>query len=116
ASYGSLGAQDPDLLGNYPFYPSLGTVSPTSSNWFFGSTRQPYVNTPGLVDPTLTWVTTTTRNFGVEASFLNKRLTAVFDTYTRKMDDYIGPAQELPGVLGISAPRTNSTALETKGF
>ncbi|PRZ28146.1 SusC/RagA family TonB-linked outer membrane protein [Flavobacterium granuli] len=116
ASYGSLGAQDPDLLGNYPFYPSLGTVSPTSSNWFFGPTRQPYVNTPGLVDPTLTWVTTTTRNFGVDASFLNRRLTAVFDMYTRKMDDYIGPAQELPGILGISAPRTNSTALETKGF
>ncbi|WP_413999054.1 SusC/RagA family TonB-linked outer membrane protein [Flavobacterium sp. W1B] len=116
ASYGSLGSQDPDLLGNYPFYPSLGTVSPTSSNWFFGPTRQPYVNTPGLVDPTLTWVTATTRNFGVDASFLNKRLTANFDMYTRKMDDYIGPAQELPGILGISAPRTNSTAMETKGF
>ncbi|MEC5164480.1 TonB-linked SusC/RagA family outer membrane protein [Flavobacterium sp. PL11] len=116
ASYGSLGDQAPDLLGNYPFYPSLGTVSPTSSNWFFGSTRQPYVNTPGLVDPSLTWVTATTRNFGVDASFLNRRLTATFDTYIRKMDDYIGPAQELPGVLGISAPRTNSTSMETKGF
>ena len=116
ASYGSLGDQAPDLLGNYPFYPSLQTVSPTSSNWFFGPTRQPYVNTPGLVDPTLSWITATTRNFGVDASFLNRRLTATFDTYIRKMDDYIGPAQELPGVLGIAAPRTNSTALETKGF
>ena len=116
ASYGSLGDQAPDLLGNYPFYPSLGTVSPTSSNWFFGSTRQPYVNTPGLVDPTLTWVTATTKNIGVDASFLNRRLTATFDTYIRKMEDYIGPAQELPGILGINAPRTNSTALETRGF
>jgi len=116
ASYGSLGAQDPNLLGNYPFYPSLGTVSPTSSNWFFGANREPYVNTPGLVDPTLTWVTATTRNFGIDASFLNRRLTAIFDMYTRKMDDYIGPAQQLPGVLGINAPQTNSTALETKGF
>ncbi|WP_432221386.1 SusC/RagA family TonB-linked outer membrane protein [Flavobacterium sp. TMP13] len=116
ASYGSLGDQAPDLLGNYPFYPSLGTVSPTSSNWFFGPTRQPYVNTPGLVDPTLTWITATTNNYGVDASFLNRRLTASFDTYVRKMDDYIGPVQELPGVLGISSPRTNSTAMETKGF
>jgi TonB-linked SusC/RagA family outer membrane protein len=116
ASYGSLGDQAPDLLGNYPFYPSLGTVSPTSSNWFFGSTRQPYVNTPGLVDPTLTWVTATTTNFGVDASFLNQRLTANFDMFTRKTTDYIGPSQELPGVMGISAPRTNSTAIETKGF
>lgn len=116
ASYGSLGDQAPDLLGNYPFYPSLGTVSPTSSNWFFGSGRQPYVNTPGLVDPSLTWITATTTNFGVDASFLNNRLTTNFDMYTRKMSDYIGPAQELPGVLGISAPRTNSTAMETKGF
>jgi TonB-linked SusC/RagA family outer membrane protein len=115
-SYGSLGDQAPDLLGNYPFYPSLGTVAPTSSNWFFGSNRQPYVNTPGLVDPTLTWITATTINFGADATFLNKRLTANFDMYTRKMSDYIGPAQELPGVLGISAPRTNSTGMETKGF
>lgn len=116
ASYGSLGDQAPNLLGNYPFFPSLGTVSPSSSNWFFGPTREPYVNTPGLVDPALTWITSTTINFGVDMSFLNKRLTANLDVYTRKMTDYIGPSQELPGVLGIEAPRSNSTAMETKGF
>lgn len=115
-SYGSLGDQAADLLGNYPFYPSLGTVAPNSSNWFFGSTRQPYVNTPGLVDPSLTWITATTTNYGVDATFLNNRLTANFDMYTRKMSDYIGPAQELPSILGTSAPRTNSAAIETKGF
>jgi TonB-linked SusC/RagA family outer membrane protein len=115
-SYGSLGDQAADLLGNYPFYPSLGTVAPNSSNWFFGPNRQPYVNTPGLVDPSLTWITATTTNFGVDATFLNNRLTANFDMYTRKMSDYIGPAQELPSVLGTSAPRTNSAAMETKGF
>lgn len=115
-SYGSLGDQAANLLGNYPFYPSLGTVAPNSSNWFFGSTRQPYVNTPGLVDPSLTWITATTTNYGVDATFLNNRLTVNFDMYTRKMSDYIGPAQELPSILGTSAPSTNSAAMETKGF
>jgi hypothetical protein len=32
------------------------------------------------------------------------------------MDDYVGPAQQIPAVFGSSAPQTNSTAVETKGW
>jgi hypothetical protein len=32
------------------------------------------------------------------------------------MDDYTGPAQSLPAVLGTSAPQTNSTAVKTEGW
>jgi hypothetical protein len=32
------------------------------------------------------------------------------------MDDYTGPAQSLPAVLGTSAPQTNSTAIKTEGW
>ncbi|MDR0756338.1 MAG: TonB-dependent receptor, partial [Tannerella sp.] len=112
--YSSLG--DQSFTGYYPFYPSLNTVSPTSSNWFFSSGREAYISNPGLIDQSLTWITTTTLDFGADFSFLSNRLNVSFDWYRRFMDDYTGPAQSLPAVLGTSAPQTNSTALKTEGW
>jgi hypothetical protein len=110
----SLG--DQSFTGYYPFYPSLSTVSPTSSNWYFSSGRESYISNPGLIDQSLTWITTTTLDFGADLSFLSNRLDVSFDWYRRYMDDYTGPAQSLPAVLGTSAPQTNSTAIKTEGW
>lgn len=121
-SYGSLGDQSLSVFGDdynrrtYPFYPNLGISSPTGSNWVFNQGREAAVSPPGLVDPSLTWITTTTLDFGVDATFFDRRLSATFDWYKRKADDYIGPSESLPGVLGTAPPVTNSAALETTGF
>ncbi|MDR1222121.1 MAG: SusC/RagA family TonB-linked outer membrane protein [Tannerella sp.] len=112
--YASLG--DQGFTGNYPFYPSLNTVSPTSSNFLFSGGRESYVSNPGIINTLLTWVTTETLNFGVDMSFLANQLNVSFDWYKRSMDDYVGPAQALPAILGASAPQTNSAAMETKGW
>ncbi|MDR1102553.1 MAG: TonB-dependent receptor [Tannerella sp.] len=112
--YSSLG--DQSFTGYYPFYPSLNTVSPTSSNWYFNGGRESYISNPGLIDQSLTWITTTTLDFGADLSFLSNRLNVSFDWYRRNMDDYTGPAQSLPAVLGTSAPQTNSTAVKTEGW
>lgn len=113
-SYGSLG--DQSQVGRYPFYPSLGISSPTSTNWIFDGGREAAISSPALVDPTLTWVTSTTLDFGFDANFLDRRLSATFDWYRRTVTDYIGPAQSLPAVLGTAVPPTNSAAIETTGF
>ncbi|MDR1746012.1 MAG: TonB-dependent receptor, partial [Tannerella sp.] len=112
--YGQLG--DQSFTGYYPFYPSLNTVSPTSSNWYFGSSRSSYIYNPGIINESLTWITTTTLDFGLDLAFFSNRLNASFDWYRRYMDDYVGPAQSLPAVLGASAPQTNSTAVKTEGW
>ncbi|MDR1222240.1 MAG: TonB-dependent receptor [Tannerella sp.] len=112
--YSSLG--DQSFTGYYPFYPSLNTVSPTSSNWYFSGGRESYISNPGLIDQSLTWITTTTLDFGADLAFLSNRLNVSFDWYRRYMDDYTGPAQSLPAVLGTSAPQTNSTAIKTEGW
>jgi TonB-linked SusC/RagA family outer membrane protein len=113
--YGSLGDQS-FISGYYPFYPSLNTVSPTSSNWYFSGARESYISNPGLIDQSLTWITTTTLDIGADLAFLSNRLNVSFDWYRRDMDDYVGPAQSLPAVLGASAPQTNSTAIKTEGW
>jgi TonB-linked SusC/RagA family outer membrane protein len=122
-SYGSLG--DISFLNSdnfnyplyyYPFYPSLGTTSATGSNWLFGSTRSPYISSPGITNDMLTWVTSTTFDIGVDVTVLKNRLTATFDWFRRNSDDIIGPAEQYPAVLGASAPKANNASLETNGF
>lgn len=115
-SYGKLG--DQLFLENnyYPFYPSLGTTSPTSTSWLFGGSRQAAVSQPGLVDRSLTWVSTSTLNFGTDAAFLDNRLNTTFDWFIRKANDVMGPAAALPAILGTSAPGINNSAIETRGW
>jgi TonB-linked SusC/RagA family outer membrane protein len=114
AEYGSLG--DQSFTDNYPFYPALNTVSPTSSNFLFSGGRESYISNPGIINTLLTWVTTKTLDFGVDLSFLANQLNISFDWYKRSMNDYVGPAEALPAILGASAPQTNSAAMETKGW
>jgi TonB-linked SusC/RagA family outer membrane protein len=117
ASYGSQASQG--SAGYYDFYPALRTYSPTSSsnNWLFAGTQEPMVSYPSdLVNPSLTWVTTSTIDFGLDMGMLDNRLNVSFDWYKRSAKDYQGPAEALPAILGTSAPQTNNAAMETRGF
>jgi TonB-linked SusC/RagA family outer membrane protein len=113
ASYGSLGEQSG---GYYPFYPSLSLTQATGSNWLFNGNRYVAVSYPGIVNPNLTWVTSTTVDFGLDIALLKNRLTATFDWYRRSSDDVVGPAEERPEVLGVAAPSSNNASLETNGW
>ncbi|TDE09016.1 SusC/RagA family TonB-linked outer membrane protein [Dyadobacter psychrotolerans] len=119
ASYGSLGDQyflDASGANWYPFYPSLSITKPTSTSWLFGSGQEAAVNYPTMVNPNLTWVTTTSTNIGTDISLLNNRLTTSFDWYVRKANDFAGPSQALPAILGASPPTANNAAIQTSGF
>lgn len=118
-SYGSLGDQwgdNPNQDNYYPFYPSLGTNAPNNSTWIFGNGRQAYVNSPALINSNLTWATIKTVNVGIDATFIQDRLAASFDWYERKADNFVGPAQALPAVLGADVPQANNASMTTKGF
>ena len=116
-SYGQLGDQSA-VSGRYPFYPSLGTTAPTgsNSNWFFSDGRQSFVSNPSLINQRLTWVTTTTIDFGADLAFVNQKLNLSFDWYRRYANDYVGPAEVLPSLLGASQPQVNNSSMETKGY
>ncbi|MEQ9287083.1 MAG: TonB-dependent receptor [Cyclobacteriaceae bacterium] len=111
ASYGSLGNQ---LLGSnyYPYIPSMGVGS---SNFVLGSGVTPFVRSPGLVSPSLTWEKVVSRNFGIDAAFFEGKLTTSFDMYTRETKDML-MRREYPHSLGASAPLENAADLKTKGW
>jgi len=114
ASYASLGDQSP--FGMYQFYPSMSTVNPTASNWIFPSGKMAYVSYPPIVNDQLTWIKTTTFDIGLDIEVLKNRLSAAFDWYVRKSDNFVGPTDPSPAVLGTSAPQANNAAMETRGF
>lgn len=119
-SYGSSPDQmflgDPGIYSYYPFYPLLGTASPNNTSWLFNGSKQASVSQPPLVNPDLTWVTTTSYGIGTDMALLNNRLTVSYDYYIRKADDFAGPGQVVPNLLGTSLPSVNNAAIQTKGF
>ena len=110
ASYGSLGNQD---VANYLFYPSYGTISQV--NHLFNGERPVGITPPGLVDPNLTWETTTTINVGVDMTMIDK-LDISFDWYRRRTSDIIVPGDKLPAVLGAAVPDKNAGTMQSVGW
>ncbi|WP_228454936.1 SusC/RagA family TonB-linked outer membrane protein [Polaribacter haliotis] len=111
-SKGSLGNQN---VGNYGYINSLSTGQ---SSYLIDGDYPKAVYAPGLgVNPdNYTWEKVVTTNFGVDMSFFNSAFNASFDYYTRNTIGMLTPSQELPGVLGTSAPFANAADLQTKGW
>ena len=113
ASWGSLGNQNTDSW--YPTYQTM-PVYTNSGSWLQGGRRPNTSSSPALISTSLTWEKIQSWDAGFDAAAFNNRLTASFDYYQRKTLNMIGPAQELPVILGKDVPRTNNTDLKTYGF
>ncbi len=113
ASYGELGNQNADN-----WYPTYRTISYTTNSgaWLQNDALTNVAYVPALVSSSLTWETSRTVNLGLDWGALNNRLTGSLDVYNRRTLNMIGPAPELPSVLGIAVPKTNNTNLKTYGW
>ena len=112
-SYGKLGNQNTNNL--YPTYEAM-IVNISSGSWLQGGVKPNAASSPELITAYLTWEKINTVNVGLDAGAFNNRLNASFDYYVRKTLDMMGPATELPVILGKAVPRTNNTDLKTQGF
>lgn len=111
ASYGALGNQDVPV---YTFVPTLGLGN---SSWLDqAGERLVYAGTPAPLPSTVNWETTKMLNFGVDAGFLDRHLTATFDWYKKEVVGMYIPGQPLPAVFGASEPRENIADLRNIGF
>lgn len=112
-SYGELGNQNTDNW--YPTYVTM-PVGTSNGSWLVNGAQPNTSYAPGLVSQSLTWERVKSWNAGVDLAFLNNRLTASFDYFTRFTEDMVGPAPELPVILGTGVPSVNNTDLKTYGF
>ncbi len=117
ASYGTLGNQIIQNRGNgnqiyYPYISSMGTGQ---APYIFQNSAIPYVSAAGLVSPSLTWESVTSKNLGIDLTMLKSRLDMSFDVYTRDTKDMLMNVS-YPSLLGTSAPQSNSADLRTAGW
>lgn len=112
-SYGLLGNQNTKLW--YPTYLTM-PIGSSNSAWLINGNRLNTSSAPGLVSTTMGWETVKTANVGFDANALNNRLGLSLEWFTRKTEDMIGPAPEMPASLGTTVPKTNNTSLRTNGW
>ena len=71
---------------------------------------------PALISMLLTWEKVRSWNAGIDFAAFDSRLTGSFEYFIRQTLDMVGPADELPVILGTSVPSTNNTDLQTEGW
>jgi len=115
-SWGKLGNQNIGSDNNSHYFPYLTVLTQDYSNSYnFNNTLAPGAAVTGLVDPRITWETTTTTDIGVDLGFLGNRLNIEADYFLRKTTDII-VRLPIPTVLGgLEAPFENVGEMQNKG-
>lgn len=112
-AYGNLGNQNTNVW--YPTYVTM-PVGTANGDWLLNGARPNTASAPGLVSSTLTWETVKSHNIGLDFAFFKNKLSGSLDWYNRKTLNMVGPAPELPVILGTAVPQTNNTDLKSTGF
>ncbi|UCS95813.1 TonB-dependent receptor [Echinicola marina] len=112
-SYGELGNQNTSSW--YPFYLSQ-PFSVNSGSWLVNGIRPNIASAPGIISTSMTWERVKSYNLGVDLGLLENRLLLNFDYFNRYTLDMVGPAKELPVILGTGVPRINNADLKSYGF
>ena len=113
ASYGSLGNQN--TTSWYPTYQTMGFEN-SSGDWLINGQKPNTAWPPALISMLLTWEKVRSWNAGIDFAAFDSRLTGSFEYFIRQTLDMVGPADELPVILGTSVPSTNNTDLQTEGW
>ncbi|WP_290092912.1 TonB-dependent receptor [uncultured Bacteroides sp.] len=113
ASWGELGNQNTDSW--YPFYPTIDYKT-DNGNWLVDGKKPNTAAQPKLVSALLTWEKSRTWEIGLDWGAFNNRLTGSFGYFQRKTYDMVGPAQELPDILGAKEPNVNNLDMTSKGW
>jgi TonB-linked SusC/RagA family outer membrane protein len=113
ASYGSLGNNT--LNSNILSDRGEQQLVLTNTNYVInGALVKGFSNTK-MVNPELSWETTTVLNLGLDLGFLKNKLTAEIDYYDRLTTGMIRPSDFSTLLSGYSAPRKNIGELRNRG-
>jgi TonB-dependent starch-binding outer membrane protein SusC len=109
ASWGQLGN---DKIPGYQYYSTIGsTGSPTLGGQAYTAVAQ-----NSYSNPSIQWEVTTQKDLGIDANFLNDRLTFTADYFDKETDNILVQVP-LVSSLGVSsAPYRNAGKVSNKGF
>lgn len=112
-SWGQLGNQNTDNW--YPFYRTID-FRQNNGSWLVNGVRPNTAAESGLVSALLSWEKTQTLDLGFDLGMFRNRLNVTFDYFQRKSKDIVGPAPELPNIIGTNPPRINNLDMTSKGW
>lgn len=115
-SWGKVGSQVG--IGYYDFLAQLKigpNTDPGRTGVVLGDTKQSYIYQDMLPALGISWETVETQNFGLDFSFLKRKLRGSFDYYNKYNNNML-VAVDLPETLGIKIPRSNDGKLKTWGW
>ncbi len=112
-SYGHVGNQG---VSRNSFLSTVSQRGQSSVYWVQNGQKITQYAMPTIVPSSLTWERLETTDLGLDLGFLNNSLTVSFDWYNRNTNKMLSPAQEVPSVLGTSAPKGNNGTLRTQGW
>lgn len=109
-SFGTIGNQDV-AANSYLSIMSSGTTA-----WLDNGNKLPFLGTPSVMSPTLTWERISTYDLGLDMRFFRNELGISLDFYRRITSDMHSPGETLPSSFGQSSPKINSGELTANGF
>ncbi len=117
ASWGKLGNQNLGSGSNADYFPYLTIITQNyATSYNYANQLAPGAAITQLVDPNITWETTTTTDIGLDVGFLNNRLAFEMDYFNRETSDII-VRLPIPSVLGnVTAPYENVGKMRNTGF
>jgi len=113
ASWGELGNQNTSSL--YPFFETM-PLTIGNGKWLLDGELTNTAGIPALVSTSLTWERIRSFNIGLDFGMFSNRLTGSIEYFKRKTLDMVGPAPQLPAILGIAVPKTNNADMQSAGF
>ncbi|WP_106543764.1 TonB-dependent receptor [Prolixibacter denitrificans] len=115
ASWGENGNQSID---NFQYLSTIQTGGTGAGNYYtYGdkTVQSPAAYPNILANPNVTWETSKQTDIGLDANFLNNRLTFSFDWYDKTTDGWLVQAP-LQDIYGTNAPYINGGNIQNKGY
>lgn len=114
ASYSQLGDDSASGLNGFDY---LSGFSQGGIYILGNNASQPRISTLGLANPELTWEEITLYNFGIEATFLDGRLTFETDIFYRNREGLLGQnLRDIPSTFGADLPLVNLNSRNNRGI
>lgn len=116
-SYGIVGNDRVSNNARFLYLPDKYLIS--SGNYSFGT------NTPTLIpgaaestkgNPNVTWETSAKQNYGIDAKFINDRLSLNLDYFIENRKDILLSRSVTPDYLAVSLPIANIGKVDNKGY
>lgn len=114
-SWGRVG-NDKGVNTRFMYMPSVWQSSGSYSFGVNNPTEQQAFAMSQMGNPEVTWETADKQNYGIDAHFLNNRLSFTFDYFMEKRKGILISPQSTPSIIATSLPNLNIGKVDNHGY